>query len=82
MDASNGIVEIRDHKIFIALMASGIAPVNVIHDDGVLFFCFDESAIKSTLDRYMSGKPFVVDIFEVWRAQDIFKSHLNNRRRG
>jgi len=74
-----GLVPIKDYKTLIMLMTSGIAHKKVIYDGDVLLFCFLKAEIEETLKKYLTTDVFMVNIYDVWRSMDTFKSYLSSR---
>jgi hypothetical protein len=75
-----GFAEIHDRRIILALMSRRHAPKKVEVRDRVVYFLYDPTEIEADLSAYLSGEPFNIDLHQFFRAEDIFKSYLNNRR--
>lgn len=73
------VYETRDRKMILTLMSTGLKPMQIRKENNTLYFSFNNAEASSLVDKYLSGDPISVDIHQFWRAEDVFKSHLNGK---
>ena len=65
--------------LMVLLRALGFEPLQrggIQYSDGVMFYWFDLDEVGETVRAYMDKREILVDIHEVWKAMEKFKSDL------